>query len=727
VGLLDYLDTSRRQLGLLGDAEFPVGDIPIMPGVVLNDLLRPFTDSRGDGNMLPPGTTLNRIGRGMEALSPANVANAHIDAINGQTAEGQPVEGFARLMGLFPAAGAEGGGLLAPAVEKGATTIGTYAGIKSATADLKALAKAKRMEKAGESAKPDGRIRQVTGWFKDPSGDWQYEISDLNARVDPHPTDPDRYMFTHPELDAAYPGSTNMPIHRLNRDSDSLGWYQNPGVTSSGPEAGIRAGLTDAEKRSVALHEIGGHHVQDREGFARGSTPSKNVARSQELTQPFFDEANRRIAAGEMTEDQAMDWLREATKGKTADDLYRANLGEYAARDIQARADYPDWKRQAVPPYSSEPTPPGGWIDNRGASKGERSAMAEPPPPDIPILSTDQPTPPNARVPQGLDLGDIYPDAIAAGRAWTAAGGKQSGLKVAPVGDGTYTHIPDPNFQPGPGPVAPAPQGYGGVGSGMGPPSIEPVPPTGYMDRRGGLRRSPLGPRNPSGLVDPEGRPLYQDATIAGQRTPGGPDVPLSIREEIDLNNRLTGGDMSFPMGIPGAKGSVVVKQPGTVNPPTPPLLKMEIDQNRDAQTYQNTTRHEGGHAIDYWTERTERGSGRGQRQHPIPDDVRRELTSNSQEMRPEHWDPHAPSKSSISEPYLHEYRNRPDELIADGYRAYKEDPAGFKAKYPEAAKYIRAMVNDDPLLSQHVQFNVMGGGSNGLLTSPIHDDERKR
>jgi SAM-dependent methyltransferase len=377
------------------------------------------------------------------------VANAHIDAINGQTAEGQPVEGFARLMGLFPAAGAEGGGLLAPAVEKGATTIGTYAGIKSATADLKALAKAKRMEKAGESAKPDGRIRQVTGWFKDPSGDWQYEISDLNARVDPHPTDPDRYMFTHPELDAAYPGSTNMPIHRLNRDSDSLGWYQNPGVTSSGPEAGIRAGLTDAEKRSVALHEIGGHHVQDREGFARGSTPSKNVARSQELTQPLYDEANRRVAAGEMTEDQAMDCLREATKGKTADDLYRANLGEYAARDIQARADYPDWKRQAVPPYSSEPTPPGGWIDNRGASKGERSAMAEPPPPDIPIL----PPPENARLTQIATTGPTYQKAMEYLRAAGVEGdlldfGAGRGHGAKSIGAHSYEPYPPEGFSP---------------------------------------------------------------------------------------------------------------------------------------------------------------------------------------------------------------------------------------------------------------------------------------
>lgn len=342
-------------------------------------------------------------------------------------------------------------------------------------------------------------------------------------------------------------------------------------------------------------------------------------------------------------------------------------------------------------------------------------------------LSTERAVTPDAAIPHGLALGDIYPDAIAAQKAWTAAGGKASGLRVAPVGDGTYTHIADPNFQPGPGPVAPAPQGYGGVAAGMGPPSVEPVPATGYMDRRGGLGRSPLGPRNPTGLVDPEGRPLYHGATIAGVRTPGGADTPLSIREEIDLNNKLTGGDMSFPRGMPGAKGAVTVKQAGsTADPPTSPLLKMEIDQNRDTQTYQNTTRHEGGHAIDYWTERTQRGTN-SQSQHPIPDDVRRELTTNSQEMRPEHWDPHAPSKNNISEPYLHEYRNRPDELMADGYRAYKEDPAGFKAKYPEAAKYIRAMVNDDPLLSQYIQFNVKGGGLGGLLGSSLHSDDDNR
>lgn len=181
-----------------------------------------------------------------------------------------------------------------------------------------------------------------------------------------------------------------------------------------------------------------------------------------------------------------------------------------------------------------------------------------------------------------------------------------------------------------------------------------------------------------------------------------------------------------------GDNGVVTSLAPGVMDPPSPPRLRIEVDSRRPQGDVDQTTRHEGGHALDYWTERTQRGTNT-QQQYAIPADVRAELEQASATMRPDLWAPNVDQIYQRSKDVMERYRSRPDELMADGYRYYKENPAEFKAKYPEAAKYIRAMVNDDPLLSGTVQFNaMMGGGS--LLTDPLTealsglsaDDNRK-
>lgn len=613
---------------------------------------------------------------------------------------------------------------------KPAGALGSYGGINSATADKAALKLAKTLEKKGGNAAPDGDIRQQTGWFKDPAGDWQYEISDTAATIRQHPTEPDQYQLDHPLLFSAYPDTANIPIHKLRPDYPGLGWYD-------GKEVGIRGDLDLGQARSVALHEIGGHAVQDREGFALGSMPEWHNQQSIEMTQPLFDEAKKRMETGEWTLEQAHDWLGEVTKGLMPSDLYRAVLGEYAARDIQARSNYPDWKRQAVPPYSSEKAPPQGWQVRKLPPKGERGgADAAPPlstdPPDIPSGASVEP-PPHPLI------GQVFPDQFAASKAALAAGGRNSGLKVTINPDKTATIEAIPGFvhTPAPGAVPPAvapntgavPPSSGWntvVGPSGGPPAGGRLPPAPSVDRRGLSGRDPLGPRNPiPGLLDPEGRPLYQDAIIAGVRQPGGDDVPLTMLEEIALAKILSHGDFRTPMGMAGANGGVNVRVPGTMDPPAPPHLTVQVDASKNDQTYMNAVRHEVGHAIDYWGERTQRGKDTGFRQYEIPQDVRGELEKASVEMRPHLWGEDRDVIMQRSKAVVDEYRERPDELIADGKRFYKEDPAGFKAKYPNAAAYIRAQVNDDPLLSQHIQFNVTAP-SGGLL-APFHDDEQER
>lgn len=738
MGLLDYLDTSRKQLGLLGDAEFPVGDIPIMPGVVLNDLLRPLTDNRGDGNMLPPSTSLKRIdhgvGQALKSLSPENVVNAHANAIAGQTPEGVPVEGLERLTGLFPAAGAEGGGLLAPAAERGATALGTYAGRRARTADIPALQKAQRLARKGGDAEPGGEIHNKTGWFRNAGGEWQFEISDDAARLKPHPTDPDQVILDHPDLTAAYPEIDKMPIHLLQPDHEAKGWYGRGGMSPDTGEAGIRRDLSPEERLSVALHELGGHAVQDIEGFSGGSSPRANVALSQQLTQSIFDTAKDKWQSGKMTADEALDWVSEQTQGLSSYDLYHRQLGEYAARDIQARMNLTPAERRTTAPYSSESHNPDDLLTtlNPPFRQGQRrrtSLSAEPAPPDIPIGAAATPpgTPPTHPL-----IGTTYTSPIDAIDAWKAGGGWASGIKIRQTGPGSWVIEAatgpgtGPTSLPVPGSVGPpatipgapgmahpgrpvVPNNAGTPGTGTGPP---PGPPPFTRPVAGS---SPPVAVPPGALTDPEGR-LITAPTVAGVRTPGGLDEALSMGEERDLANRL------FSLGVhdnpsfranTGYRGQASVNLPGRPN--ALPGMRMTIDSRLPGDQYERTFRHEGGHGIDFASERTGRTDKLPHSETKnIPPSVQSELEKASGEMRPDLWQ--RPETEWIG------YRHRPSELMADAYRYYKEDPQRFKKLYPDAAKFIRDIVNEDPLLSRHVQFNVQGGPG-GLLGASGGDD----
>jgi hypothetical protein len=357
---------------------------------------------------------------------------------------------------------------------------------------------------------------------------------------------------------------------------------------------------------------------------------------------------------------------------------------------------------------------PAAGAEGGGALRQTARARPDGPPPGagaVDLPRADIPTGVNAGHPM---VGQIFTDQFAAMKVWKDAGGKQSGLKITPLPDKTWRIDAAPQAA-NPSPLPTAAGGNGVVGHGGGFAGPKPVSAESGVDRRGLYGPHPLRPGAAVVGADPEGRPLYADTLIAGQRQPGGPDVPLSMPEEVTLAEAL--GKLETPRGgIIGANGQVTVTQPGTLDPPTAPLMHMRVDADLPDDQYMRSFRHEGGHAIDYTSERTHRGGHRGQRQYTVPDDVRPELQAASAEMRAELWGPNAPQIYQRSDASLKEYRERPDELMADNYRYYKEDPAGYKAKYPAAAQYLRATVNDDPLLSRHVQFNVRGGPTNALI-----------
>jgi Large polyvalent protein associated domain 23 len=951
----------------IGDVQFPLGSYEIGPGGwTLNDLLVPFTDVRSDTRLLPETLSINDVGRGLgalgrslSALAPAEVTRRHYDAIAGvDSRTGEPVTGLTRLMDLFPAAGAEGGGLIAPATRAGSTTLGTYAGRRAATADQAARARAIELEAAGGNAGRAGDIRQQTGWFRDEAGDWKYEIGDQDSAIklaEPNarqvytgpydPDEPPRWLadyklgdvLEHPQLFEAYPWLKDVQVYKDTR----MGPAEHGQFEGFGPDPstwGIRMG-GDPTKRGfhhgTLLHEVQ-HGIQEYENFARGGSSSQFkstvdndlVQRLAAEAQDYSDAERLQLLKGDVgqfeaaygrppsdegvrlsalpredVEGMANHLLRKIenhTQLNSPHGQYLRLLGEVEARDVEARMNYPDWKRQAVPPYTSQKIPPDQYILQKwnigGAAEAPQAARivgdAQRPPvdttgfgsvfpkpqrlfdptspdyppggqylsmpdktditgrspaqariaigpdgrpsfkvsaedlpeapsraggatvktnlfkqsagwkwasrnegvPDVPTLVSvttggkhyyalasdfpsgvnltryaDAPSEPRLRptaygdvelgpqvgtitvrgrehpvyeratvvpkgdIPTGLDLppevpgspsatpsaahpmiGETFTDQFAAMKVWKDAGGKNGPIKVTGLPEGsprpTSWRI-DPNPQAAGAGTLPAATGqHGLVGHGPNFPGPQPVPPKVSVDRRGMPGRDPVGPRTPLGITDPEGRPLYQEALIAGIRQPGGPDVPLSMLEEVRLAQGLA--TLETPRGgILGANGQVVVTQPGTMTaPPAAPTMHMRVDADLPDAQYMKSFRHEGGHALDYSTERTERGFETGHRQYAVPDDVRAELHAASAEMRPDLWAPNANEIYERPTASLKEYRERPDELMADAYRFYKEDPAGFKAKYPNAAAYIRAQVNDDPLLSRHVQFNVQAG-----------------
>lgn len=367
--------------------EIPMGDYEYGLGVKVNDVLRPVTDKRADPDMLPKTFRLDQVpgflSHMAEGYDVKKMGQGIVDAIQNGPDPNEPYGAIKHLFRLLPMLGVIGHSApFAPAAEAGSTTLGTYAGRKSATADLGALERAERMERAGESAAPDGRIRQHTGWFKEPGGDWQYEISDQDSFVTLHPADANQYTMVHPKLFEAYPDLENMPVHRLRQDTDVKGWYGRGGMSPDDGEIGLRGGMTSAELRSTGLHEFN-HAVQDIEGFPVGAMPYKADPREVAWVENRIRELDKKEAFDGLTDAEKrehqtvinqLDGIKLAEQNAIHD--YRRTLGEFSSRDVQAREDYPDWKRQAVPPYSSEKVD--DLIIRRDRPKGERSASADP-------------------------------------------------------------------------------------------------------------------------------------------------------------------------------------------------------------------------------------------------------------------------------------------------------------------------------------------------------------
>lgn len=253
--------------------------------------------------------------------------------------------------------------LVAPAVGgmPEADTLGIFAGAKSKTADLGALARAQEMATNGAS-KTD--IWNNTGWFTGADKQWRYEIPDNNAKISPEfksllqkeestqkmgyshhdeTTAESQYIYHHPELYAAYPELKNLPMAAsYDYQRPATGYFKTENgypeeigmrLNEINPVTMLKATMNNGSVAEVGTHEMQ-HAVQNLEDFSPGGSdipwiPPHNPDDLNDKYQAYHN----------------------------AFDAYNHISGEVEARNAVERREWSPEMRRVVPPWESQDFP----------------------------------------------------------------------------------------------------------------------------------------------------------------------------------------------------------------------------------------------------------------------------------------------------------------------------------------------------------------------------------
>lgn len=225
--------------------------------------------------------------------------------------------------------GFTGGMVRASAAPAAEVSLGMFGGRGAKTANLDALAEAKKAVKMVDmptKKNPSGgagwreqvqAIRENTGWFQGPDGKWRFEIPDEAATIksDPEFSGYLAELIDHPELFKAYPNLRDAPV-RLNAGameggSEILG---RAGLPKHGLPGEVRlyqtASQSPDDRLKTVLHEAQ-HLVQGKEKFDTGAV------------------------------------------GLSEEDYWRS-LAEVEARDVMERQKFTPEERRYVPPAASD-------------------------------------------------------------------------------------------------------------------------------------------------------------------------------------------------------------------------------------------------------------------------------------------------------------------------------------------------------------------------------------
>lgn len=282
---------------------------------------------------------------------------------------------------------------------------GVFGGRLAATADKAKLAKAEEMAAAGADRRA---IWDETGWFKGGDDKWRFEIPDYKSQMNQGWHDngvpngemsPIAGQLWHKPLYDAYPDMRRI-TGMTEKTAAEGGSYRtgSPGdARTFGADEMVNIQAPNAPAaRSVALHEMQ-HAVQEREGFARGGSPSmftqgedaqlarEALAYRRELADldPHLTPKQKDAIVRKRYEDAgAPEWLPgqqardvahdvegnpaetlqrvmqlygtdQSVKGFGPRQLYRELPGEIEARNVQSRKDMTPAELKAKPPWET--------------------------------------------------------------------------------------------------------------------------------------------------------------------------------------------------------------------------------------------------------------------------------------------------------------------------------------------------------------------------------------
>jgi hypothetical protein len=265
--------------------------------------------------------------------------------------------------------------------------MGTFGGVKAATAPLDDLARAKSMAAQGADERA---IWKDTGWLKGADDQWRFEIDDTVSFLE-HPMQaPSGYeALQHMDVQDAYPKMWGGLSQSIKTNPNARrGRFEDNTIFAEGP--------TSKDRRSVALHELQ-HGIQGQEGFAKGgslASAEKTIEQAKlardalswrqemkSLPKDMDLHARHNAVVEQYRQMDAMDWLPSDEARQLAnqpfDDsvleqmaaplgdmdnasphsIYRRLAGEAEARAVQKRMDYTPEQRREVFPFDDYDVP----------------------------------------------------------------------------------------------------------------------------------------------------------------------------------------------------------------------------------------------------------------------------------------------------------------------------------------------------------------------------------
>ena len=311
-----------------------------------------------------------------------------------------------------------------------------YAGERSKTADTDALAQAKKQLREEEKRVATGlitedeynqnaeRIRQDTGWHQAKDGRWRYEIDDSKAQFNVPEPEVSKYtgkeyppsiagrklgdVLDHPELFEAYPDLKDIIVDDIPESLKGRQYGSYGQVPFMGEEIRVetdpqQTDFTGRSPKKSAMHEVQ-HAIQQREGFAKGSSPDieqGEASKQHQVRMPAYqyaltqrmmadvarmgedvnDPETHNVIQREMGKknaspavvrkaiddylsdpktpeeyDRLTDEARERLdKDASASERYFRQHGEIEARDVERRIDKTPEERKAEPPMQADP------------------------------------------------------------------------------------------------------------------------------------------------------------------------------------------------------------------------------------------------------------------------------------------------------------------------------------------------------------------------------------